>query len=39
MSRKVYKRSELLAKRISDPAWYRANVDLIDQAYADKRVR
>ena len=39
MSRKIYKRSELLQKRISDPAWYRDNVAMIDEAYADDRVR
>jgi hypothetical protein len=39
MSRKIYKRSEIVNLMINDPQRYKANVDLFDKAYAEGRVK
>ena len=39
MSRKIYKRSEIVNLMINDPQKYQANVDLFDKAYAEGRVK
>ena len=39
MSRKVYKRSEIVNLMINDPQKYQANVHLFDEAYATGRVK
>ena len=39
MSRKIYKRSEIVNLMINDPQRYQANVDLFDKAYAEGRVK
>jgi hypothetical protein len=39
MSRKIYRRSEIVNLMINDPQRYQANVDLFDKAYAEGRVK
>jgi len=39
MSRKIYRRSEIVNLMINDPQKYQANVDLFDKAYAEGRVK
>tara|TARA_R110000751_G_C13758914_1_gene479060 strand:+ start:1050 stop:1877 length:828 start_codon:yes stop_codon:yes gene_type:complete len=39
MSRKVYKRSEIVNLMINDPRKYADNVDVFDKAYAEGRVK
>ena len=39
MSRKIYKRSEIVNLMINDPRKYAANVDIFDKAYAEGRVK
>lgn len=39
MSRKIYRRSEIVNLMINDPQRYKANVDLFDKAYAEGRVK
>ena len=39
VSRKVYKRSEIVNLMINDPQKYQANVHLFDEAYANGRVK
>lgn len=39
MSRKIYKRSEIVNLMINDPQKYQANVDVFDKAYAEGRVK
>ena len=39
MSRKIYRRSEIVNLMINDPQRYQANVDVFDKAYAEGRVK
>jgi len=39
MSRKIYKRSEIVNLMINDPRKYADNVDVFDKAYAEGRVK
>ena len=39
MSRKIYKRSEIVNLMINDPQKYAANVEVFDKAYAEGRVK
>jgi len=39
MSRKIYRRSEIVNLMINDPQKYQANVDVFDKAYAEGRVK
>lgn len=39
MSRKIYKRSEIVNLMVNDPQKYQANVDVIDLAYHEGRVK
>ena len=39
MSRKIYKRSEIVNLMINDPQKYQANVEVFDKAYAEGRVK